>query len=384
MAKRRANGEGNIRKRKDGRWEGRYTAGYDPETGKRIIKNVLGRTQAEVKEKLKQAVEDNKKIDVAKGQDFTVGQWAVLWFENYAKPSIRESTAEYYRNYIEKHIVPRIGKIKLRKLTTLDIQKFYNKSRESGRVQRYEGMKDLGLSNKTIRGLHAMLRQCLEQAVTERLIPYNPAANCKLPPKEKKEMQIIPPEKLGDYLRAAEEYGLLPMFYLELTTGLRRGELLALLWTDLNIKEKCLTVSKSVSRGKGELRVTEPKTKNSVRTVYIDDEAIRLLVENRKNHPFSPYLFPSTVTGGMYGPDCVARIHKKLLKRAGIEEHVRFHDLRRTFATMALQNGVDPKTVSGMLGHYSAEFTLDVYTNITKEMQKDAAKKIGGFMAEVM
>ncbi len=93
MAKRRANGEGNIRKRKDGRWEGRYTAGYDPETGKRIIRNVLGRTQAEVKEKLKLAVEENRKIDTAKGQDLTVGQWAVLWFENYAKPAIRESTA---------------------------------------------------------------------------------------------------------------------------------------------------------------------------------------------------------------------------------------------------------------------------------------------------
>ena len=159
------------------------------------------------------------------------------------------------------------------------------------------------------------------------------------------------------------------MFYLELTTGLRRGELLALLWTDLNIKEKCLTVSKSVARGKGELRVTEPKTQNSVRTVYIDDEAVRLLVEDRKNHPFSPYLFPSPVTGGMYGPDCVGRIHQKLLKRAGIEEHVRFHDLRRTFATLALQNGVDPKTVSGMLGHYSAEFTLNVYASVTKEMQ---------------
>ena len=270
------------------------------------------------------------------------------------------------------------------KLTTLNIQKFYNRTRESGRIQRYKGMEGSGLSNKTIRSLHAMLRQCLDQAVMERLIPSNPAANCKLPPKEKKEMQIIPPEKLGDYLRAAKEHGVLPMFYLELTTGLRRGELLALFWTDLNIKEKCLTVSKSVARGKGELRVTEPKTKNSVRTVYIDNEAIRLLVEDRKNHPFSPYLFPSQVTGGMYGPDCVGRIHKKLLKRAGIEEHVRFHDLRRTFATMALQNGVDIKTVSGMLGHYSAEFTLDVYTNVTKEMQKDAAKKIGGFMAEVM
>jgi len=125
-------------------------------------------------------------------------------------------------------------------------------------------MEEKSLSNKTIRGLHAMLRQCLEQAVQERLILSNPAVGCKLPPKEKKEMQIIPPEKLGAYLRAAEEHGVLPMFYPELTTGLRRGELLALLWTDLNIKEKCLTVSKSVSRGKGELRVTEPKTSNSI------------------------------------------------------------------------------------------------------------------------
>ena len=384
MAKRRANGEGNIRKRSDGRWEGRYTARYDPVTGKRIIKNVLGKTQAEVKEKLKRAVEDNQKIDVAKDLELTVGQWAVLWFENYAKPSIRENTAEYYRNYIEKHIIPRIGKIKLKNLTTLDLQKFYNKTREFGRIQRYDGMKDLSLSNKTVRGLHAMLRQCLDQAVQERLIPSNPAAGCKLPPKEKKEMQIIPPEKLGAYLRAAEEHGVLPMFYLELTTGLRRGELLALLWTDLNIKENCLTVSKSVCRGKGELRVTEPKTSNSVRTVYIDDEAIRLLAEDRKKHPFSPYMFPSPVTGGMYGPDCVARIHKKLLVKAGIEEHVRFHDLRRTFATLALQNGVDPKTVSSMLGHYSAEFTLNVYTNVTKDMQKEAAQKIGGFMAAAM
>ena len=218
MAKRRANGEGNIRKRSDGRWEGRYTAGYDPVTGKRLIKNVLGKPQAEVKEKLKRAVEDNQKIDVAKDLELTVGQWATLWFENYAKPSIRENTAEYYRNYIEKHIIPRIGKIKLKNLTTLDLQKFYNKTRESGRIQRYDGMKDLSLSNKTVRGLHAMLRQCLDQAVQERLIPSNPAAGCKLPPKEKKEMQIIPPEKLGAYLRAAEDHGVLPMFYLELTT----------------------------------------------------------------------------------------------------------------------------------------------------------------------
>ena len=123
------------------------------------------------------------------------------------------------------------------------------------RSQRYEKMDDLSLSNKTIRGLHTMLRQCLEQAVTERLIPYNPANGCRLPKKEKKKMQIIPPEKIRDYLKAAEEWGVLPMFYLELSTGLRRGELVALLWSDLNLQTKTLTVSKSVSRGKGAVEV---------------------------------------------------------------------------------------------------------------------------------
>ena len=207
MAKKRANGEGNIRKRKDGRWEGRYTAGVDPETGKPIAKSVLARTQRACKEKLQKAMEELEKIDVTKRRDYTVGEWAQLWYENYAKPSVRASTAAYYKNYIDQHIVPRIGEIKLTALTTLQIQKFYNETKTHGRVQRYENMDDLSLSNKTIRGLHTMLRQCLEQAVTERLIPYNPANGCRLPKKEKKKMQIIPPEKIRDYLKAAEDWG---------------------------------------------------------------------------------------------------------------------------------------------------------------------------------
>ena len=191
MAKKRANGEGNIRKRKDRRWEGRYTAGVDPETGKPIAKSILARTQRECKEKLQKAMEELEKIDITKRRDYTVGEWAQLWYENYAKPSVRASTAAYYKNYIDQHIVPRIGDIKLTALTTLQIQKFYNETKAHGRVQRYEKMDDLSLSNKTIRGLHTMLRQCLEQAVTERLIPYNPANGCRLPKKEKKKMQIM-------------------------------------------------------------------------------------------------------------------------------------------------------------------------------------------------
>ena len=118
MAKRRSNGEGNIRKRKDGRWEGRYTAGRDPVTGKQIFKNVLGKTQAEVKEKLKKALEETKKVDITRTGKYTVAGWMDEWFENVAKLKVRPSSHQTYRGYIDHHIAPNIGKIPLEKLSS--------------------------------------------------------------------------------------------------------------------------------------------------------------------------------------------------------------------------------------------------------------------------
>ena len=138
MSKRRANGEGNLRKRKDGRWEGRYTAGRDPETGKAIYKNVLGKTQAEAKAKLKQAIEEAKGLDAAKVGRYTVCQWMEIWFEHYAKVQVRPSSHQTYRGYIDNHIKPSIGKIPLEKLTSLELQKFYKKLLEQGRAGRLE------------------------------------------------------------------------------------------------------------------------------------------------------------------------------------------------------------------------------------------------------
>ncbi len=132
MAKRRANGEGSLRKRKDGRWEGRYTAGTDPVTGKAIIKNVLGNTQAEVKEKLKKAIAESESLDVKRSGMYTVGEWMDLWYEIYAKPRIRESTAVYYKMFIDTHIRLKLGDIKLNQLQTMDIQRLYNELRENG------------------------------------------------------------------------------------------------------------------------------------------------------------------------------------------------------------------------------------------------------------
>ena len=173
MAKKRANGEGNIRKRKDGRWEGRYTAGYDEKTGKRIIKSVLGKTQAEVKEKLARAIADAEVLDTQRVDEYTLGTWLQTWYELYAKPHLRFSTAEYYRRGIELHIAPRIGDIPLKKLTGRDLQWLYKDLQEHGRLREAQKNKQPGLSDSTIRGIHTMLHNALDRAVKERLIVRN-------------------------------------------------------------------------------------------------------------------------------------------------------------------------------------------------------------------
>ena len=263
--------------------------------------------------------------------------------------------------------------------------RFYNDLQTKGRVQRYPHvkLKDKSLSARVVVGVHTLLNHCLDQAVTERLILVNPVKGCHPPKNEKKEMKTLPEEKIGVYLAEAERRGLLPVFFLELTTGLRRGELLALLWTDLDVKAGTISVTKQVNRIGGELKVTQPKTHNSIRTLAIPQQAIDLLLFEHAKHPDSPYLFPSPKTGTMYDPDSFRHIHDNILKAIGAE-HIRFHDLRHTFATLSLKNGVDVKTLSGALGHYSAGFTLNTYTHTTVQMKQDAASTIDAVIAKAM
>ena len=305
MPKRRANGEGNIRKRKDGRWEGRYTAGYDA-NGKAITKNVLGKTQAEVKDKLRTAIEDSKKLDPVKAGSYTLEQWLKLWYSVYVEPQVRYSTKEFYHNAIEHHIIPKLGSVKLEKLTMLQIQQFYNELLKSGRVQK---------KNQ-------------------------------------------------------------PEMYLELTTGLRRGELLALRWEDLDVQNRTLSINKSVARQNGKLVISTPKTPNSIRTVLLPEDTVKLLVEEHERHPANPYLFPSPRTGETWDPDGFHRLHDRIIKEIGAE-HVRFHVMRHTFATLSLKSGVDVRTLSETLGHFSAGLTLSTYVHSTPGMKQSAADVIG-------
>ena len=331
MPKRRANGEGNIRKRKDGRWEGRYTAGYDA-NGKAITKNVLGKTQAEVKDKLRAAIEDSKKLDPVKAGSYSLEQWLKLWYSVYVEPQVRYSTQEFYHNAIDHHIIPKLGSVKLEKLTMLQIQQFYNELLKSGRVQKKNQpeLREHGLSSRMVQCVHVVLNKALEHAVEEKLILANPAKKCKIPKNTRKEMNILPEALIGPYLSAAKEHGILAPMYLELTTGLRRGELLALRWEDLDVQNRTLSINKSVARQDGKLVISTPKTPNSIRTVLLPEDTVKLLVEEHERHPANPYLFPSPRTGETWDPDGFRRLHDRIIKEIGAE-HVRFHDMRHPY-----------------------------------------------------
>ena len=380
MAKKRANGEGSIRKRKDGRWEGRYTAGHDPETWKAIYKNVLGRSQAEVKEKLRQAIGETRALDIAKAGKYTVGEWMEVWFQDYAKIKVRPSSHQTYQGYIQNHIRPNIGDISLEKLTSLDLQKFYKKLLAQGRVDRVEAKgQPKGLSAKTVRNIHQILSSALKLAQEQRLILTNPAEGCALPRVEHQEMKTLTTVQLASFFREARESGVFELYYLELATGLRRGELLGLKWEDIDLERGDLRVRRQVSRINGEVVEAPLKTKNAYRTLPLAEDAISVLKEQRRKVGNSPWVFPSP-NGGPISPDSVLHMLHRVLKRAGLPK-VRFHDLRHTFATLALQNGVDVKTVSGMLGHFSAGFTLDTYAHITSAAQRQAAKTMENILS---
>ena len=380
MAKKRANGEGDIRKRKDGRWEGRYTAGHDPVTGKRITKNVLGKTQAEVREKLRRTIEETRGLDVARAGEYTTGQWLEVWFNDYAMLKVRPSSHQTYRGYLDHHIKPYIGNIPLTKLSSLDLQRLYKKLLSDGRVDRIESKKQpKGLSAKTVRNIHQIISSALKLAVEQKLIARNPAEGCALPKVERKEMQTLPVEQLTSFLREAKDSGVFALYYIDLTTGLRRGELLGLKWSDIDLEKGDLRVQRQIGRIDGKIIEMPLKTKNAYRTLPLSADAISVLKIQKCKVGNSEWVFPSP-TGGPMSPDSVLHMLHRVLKRAGLPK-VRFHDLRHTFATLALQNGVDIKTVSGMLGHFSAGFTLDTYAHVTTSAKREAAKTMGNILS---
>ena len=320
--KRRANGEGNIRKRKDGRWEGRYTVGHDPETGKAIIKNVLGKTQTEVKEKLKRAIEENVGIDYGRAKNYTVGNWLEVWYENYAKIKMRPSTYLTYHGYIENHIKPQLGKIPLNDLTTLHLQQFYKKLLAEGRVEQNRITETAQGTERQNSAQHPSNHFLCPEAgeVEQRLIARNPADGCALPKAERKEMQTLPVEQLTSFLREAKDSGVFALYYIDLTTGLRRGELLGLKWSDIDLEKGDLRVQRQIGRIDGKIIEMPLKTKNAYRTLAAVGRRDKRSENSRRcKVGNSEWVFPSP-TGGPMSPDSVLHMLHRVLKAGRVAE----------------------------------------------------------------
>ena len=366
----RKQGEGMIRLRKDGRWEGRVVIGYD-EKGNPRTKNVLAKTKAECTEKLETLKAQCGRTTDRLKSDMLFGDWIDFWYQNFSKPNIRQTTQQTYEGRIYTHIIPEIGQIPLNKLTQNDLQQFYARLKKGGRKRLTDKYGD-GLSDRMVRSCHTTCRSALEKAVAERLITTNPALGCRLPPKKSKEMQVLTQAEIIRFLTQAKAEGYYEMFLLELTTGMRRGEILGLKWRDLNLQSGELHISRQVVRTGKAVEVSVPKTKSSIRTILLPPDMVDLLTELKKQTK-GEWMFPSPVKAGEpRNPTAVYRRFQLILERSHCKKR-RFHDLRHTFATMALENGMDIKTLSAMIGHISSETTVNIRNPHTNKLQVKAA-----------
>ena len=358
MAKKRKAGDGLIRQRTDGRWEGRYVVGYD-DHGYPKTKAVFGKSKRECTEKLAALKMQLGGIPSDKLRpEMRFADWLDYWYETHCKPNIRTSTQSGYEDRIRLHIKPELGEIPLNRLTQNDLQQFYARLKKSGRKTCTECYGE-GLSDRMVRMCHATCRSALQRAVQDGLIRTNPAEGCKLPPKKAREMQVLARDELQRFLIQAKAEGYYELFLLDLATGLRRGELLALQWDDLDFETGVLTISKQVSLVRGKIVMSVPKTKSSIRKLVLPPAVVQVLREYRAS-VHSRWMFPSPVLEDLpLNPGSVYDRLQLILEHANCKQ-VRFHDLRHTFATLALQNGMDVKTLSAMLGHVSAATTLDI------------------------
>lgn len=382
MAKRRPNGDGMVRKRDDGRWEGRIVVGHK-NNGKPIYRYVLAKTQKELTEKLHMLIETYRDSDLTEESSMTIGEWLDRWINNYMYLTIRESTLDGYKALIKNQIKPYIGDKPLSSLTTQDIQKFYNTVKEKGRV-RPDKLNGSQLSDSVVRSIHMLLHEAMDAAVRDKLIVKNPTARTVIPKTNYAPKQVLNDEQLDKFMSVIKEDKLwYDFFYTEITTGLRRGEICGLKWEDFYGQSGSLKIQRTVTRQKGGgLSTGETKTETGTRTIILPPSTAELL-KKRKENAVGEWIFPNFCEPEKpIAPDKAYSRLKVLLRQAGLPS-IRFHDLRHTFATHALAGGVDAKTLSGILGHTNASFTLDTYTHVTKDMQRGAADIIGNMMNEI-
>lgn len=383
MANRRPAGDGMVRQKKRGLWEGRIVVGHKSD-GKAIYRYVYGKTQKETLEKLHQRIEDYRGVELTEDSRMTLGEWLDRWMNEYMIFTVRERTWNGYDSMIRIHIKPRLGDKPIAFVTTADIQRMYNQIKKSGRVEAHP-LKGKQLADSTVRRVHMLLHEAMEAAVKERLIVKNPTVGTTIPKNNYAPKQILSEAQLEKFMQVVMQDEIWrDFFYTELTTGMRCGEICGLKWSDFDEASGRLKITRTVHKKKGGgVTWGDTKTETGMRTILLPPSTAEVLRE-RKKTAVGEWIFPNIYKPDEpMSPDSPYNRMKALLKQAELPL-IRFHDLRHTFATHALTGGVDAKTLSKILGHTNASFTLDTYTHVTTDMQKRASNIVGGFMEDLI
>lgn len=304
----------------------------------------------------------------------TLGEFVTRWFKEYAKPNLSPRTVEGYESIYRSHMGSALGNIPLRNLKPENIQEYY------------ANMLNLGLSTTTVRHHGMMLHRVLEHALKWQLLSRNPADAVTPPVTRHVEMRTLDEAGVDDVLTAAIKTPYFALFSLALHTGMRRSEILALRWQDIDLSMGKVWVSRSMHRlatHKTVFRGT--KTAKSSRAVDLSSSIITMLKEHSDNEmtqcsrvevPFTnDRLVFCKWDGTPLIPSSVSQAWKRLTQHLGYE-HIRFHDLRHSCATLLLKAGIHPKIVQERLGHSSISITLDTYSHVTPGMQRQAAEAL--------
>ena len=382
MPRKAASGSGTIRKVKKVRngkeytyWEGRYTEGTDPGTGKQRQKSIYGKTEKEVSKKLREITAKIDNGTYLDASNMTLGKWLDTWLDTYLVKQ-KDSTKAKYKSDVTLHIKPALGAVKLKTLKTEQIQLFYN---------------SLNMSAKSVRNIHGTLHKALEQARKLRYIQSNPSDDCELPTAKKHEVTPLSSEEVVRYIHASESDEIGSMLTVLAFTGMRRCELIGLSWKCVDFKNGCITVKQQLKQIKGGHQIVSTK-EDDIRRLYPAKIAMDALKKERdrqkswekENKEFFENKWDlcfTDATGHFVSKDKLRNHHMKVLKAAGIEHH-RLHDMRDTFAVTSLQAGDDIKTVQENLGHADPAFTLKVYTASLDEMKKRSSTRMQSFFEE--
>lgn len=382
------NGLGSIRKkvreRKDGSiyeyWEGRITLFYDPNTKQQITKTFTGATREEVIAKIRSC--GIEPVTEEKPASLLLKTWLETWKSEYLE-GVKASTAYLYGQDIALYILPHLGQYRLDELTTTIVQQFYNKL-----LHPTSGKKPL--APKTIRCIHGVLHQALDQAVNTGVLQSNPSSACKLPKVRKKEVVPMEDSQIKSFLERIKDHPHEYLYKITLFTGLREGEILGLTWDCVDTKRKTLTVKQQLRKEqqKGGKYYFSSTKNDKRRTIALSPSVVylfqcqkkkQLLMKNSKADWNPKNLVFTNKQGDVLSYRTVYDCFKRIVRKMGFPE-LRFHDLRHQYAVIAIKNGDDIKTIQGNLGHATAAFTLDVYGHVTEEMKRNSADRMESYL----